>query len=202
MVADHQGQGHQSGVRRRIGAISGRRGHETSTPPSFATRRRCRCGCRRSRLASALDLSDAAGAHPCRFSGGRSGRHHRAHDRTMAVAALRPAIHHREPAGAGTNIATEAVVQPRPGRLYAAFGHGVERDQRLALRTSEFQFHPRHRADCQRRSRAQRHGGSSRASGPYGARVHRLREGQSGKDQHGVGRHRLDARTSRASCSR
>ena len=48
--------------------------------------------------------------------------------------------------GAGSNIATEAVVKCAAGRLYAPPGRLRERDQRDALRQAQFQFHPRHRA--------------------------------------------------------
>ena len=44
----------------------------------------------------------------------RRARHPRAPDGSMAVGAARPAIRHREPAGAGGNIATEAVVRAPP----------------------------------------------------------------------------------------
>ena len=48
--------------------------------------------------------------------------------------------------GAGSNIATEAVVQAPAGRLHAPPGQCGERNQRDALREAQFQFHPRHRA--------------------------------------------------------
>jgi len=38
----------------------------------------------------------------------------RAPDRSMAVGAARPAIRHRQPAGAGGNIGTEMVVKAAP----------------------------------------------------------------------------------------
>ena len=46
------------------------------------------------------------------------------------------------------------------------------------------------------------HGGQSVGSGEDGSRVHRLCQGQSGQDQHGVGRQRARRCTSPASCSR
>ena len=66
----------------------------------------------------------------------------------------------------------------------------AERDQRDALRESQLQFHPRHRAGRQHHARAARHGGQPVVPGQDGSRIHRLRQGQSGQGQHGVGRHR------------
>ena len=104
--------------------------------------------------------------------------------------------------GAGSNIATEAVVRCAAGRLHAAAGRSGERDQRDALRQAQLQFHPRHRAGRGHQPRAQRHGGQSIGSGQDRSRVHRLRQGQSGQAQHGVGRHRHRDPISPASCSR
>ena len=42
--------------------------------------------------------------------------------------------------GAGTNIATEEVLRAPARRLHAASGHGIERDQRLAVQESQLQF--------------------------------------------------------------
>ena len=90
--------------------------------------------------------------------------------------------------GAGSNIGTEAVVKAPAGRLYAPAGAVTrERDQRDALRQAQFQFHPRHRAGREHHPRAQCHGGESIGSGQDRSRVHRLCQGQSGQDQHGVG---------------
>ena len=49
---------------------------------------------------------------------------------------------------------------------------------------------------------AYRHGGQSVVPGQDGSRIHRLCQGQSGQDQHGVGRQRDRDRTWPASCSR
>ena len=104
--------------------------------------------------------------------------------------------------GAGSNIATEAVVRAPAGRLHAPPGRSRQRDQRDALRQAQFQFHPRHRAGREHQPRAQRHGGESIGSGQDRSRVHRLRQGQSGQDQHGVGRQREPRPIWPASCSR
>ena len=68
--------------------------------------------------------------------------------------------------GAGSNIATEAVVQVAARRLHAAPGRSQQRDQRDALRQAQFQFHPRHRAGRRHHARAQRHGGATRRFRP------------------------------------
>ena len=104
--------------------------------------------------------------------------------------------------GAGTNIATEAVVNAPAGRLYASAGQSAECDQRDALRQAQFQFHPRHRAGRGHWSRPLCHGGESVGSGQDGSRVHHLRQGQSRQDQHGVGRHRYPDTMFPANCSR
>src|SRR5262245_61004216 len=56
-------------------------------------------------------LSGAAGAHRCWLPARRRCGHHGAPDRSMAPGAARSAVHHRQPPGAGSNIATEAVVR-------------------------------------------------------------------------------------------
>ena len=65
-----------------------------------------------------------------------------------------------------------------------------ERDQRDALRQAQLRFHPRHRAGRRHHPRPRWSWWSSVGSGQDGSRVHRLCQGQSGQDQHGVGRHR------------
>ena len=48
--------------------------------------------------------------------------------------------------GAGSNIATEAVVRCGTGRLHASCCRRRQRNQRDALRQAQLQFHPRYRA--------------------------------------------------------
>ena len=136
------------------------------------------------------------------FAAGGAERHPRASDRSMAVGAARPAIRHREPAGRRQQYRHRGGRACAAGRLHAAPGRCAERDQRDALRQAQFQFHPRHRAGREHHPRCPCHGGESIGSGQDGSRVHRLCQGQSGQDQHGVGRQRRRSPTSPASCSR
>jgi hypothetical protein len=76
-----------------------------------------------------------------------------------------------------------------PGRrLHASLCKFAERDQRDALCKAQLQFHPRRRAGRGHSSRAQCHEGESLGAGQDGSRVHRLRQGQSAQDQHGIPR--------------
>ena len=105
--------------------------------------------------------------------------------------------------GAGSNIAHRGGRAVRPPDGYTLLlVASAERDQRDALRQAQFQFHPRHRAGRGHHPRAHRHGGQSIGSGQDRSRVHRLCQGQSGQDQHGVGRQRDRRHMSPASCSR
>ena len=159
---------------------------------SASGRGRCRAAGRVAHRVGA-SLSDAAGAHHRRLCRRRRDRHRRAPDGSMAVGAARPAIRHREPAGRRQQYRHRGGRARAAGRLHAPPGQFGERDQRDALRQAQFQFHPRHRAGRGHHPRAQRHGGESIGSGQDGSRVHRLCQGQSGQDQHGVGRQRNPA---------
>ena len=93
-------------------------------------------------------------------------------------------------AGAGNNLAVEAVLAAPAGRLHRAAGQSGERHQRDALQEAVVQFRPRHRAGRRPHAGAERHGGQQRRAGEDGQGVHRLRQGQSGQGQHGVVRQR------------
>ena len=88
----------------------------------------------------------------------------------------------------------DRVRRPRAARrLHAAAGQRAEHHQRRALRQARLRFPARHRAGRRHRPRAAGDGGQSVGSGQDRRRVHRLRQGQSRQDQHGVGRHRRAA---------
>ena len=71
-----------------------------------------------------------------RLSRRRRDRHHRASDRSVAVGAARPAIHHREPAGRRQQYRHRGGRECAAGRLHAPSGRRDECDQRDALRRS------------------------------------------------------------------
>ena len=98
---------------------------------------------------------DRAGRKPIRrgrcvgssgFTCRRHHRHHRAPVGSMAVGAARPAIHHRKSAGGRQQYRHRSGRASAARRLYASLGQCIERNQRVALRQTQFQFHPRHRA--------------------------------------------------------
>ena len=153
---------------------------------SASGRGRCRAAGRVAHRVGA-SLSDAAGAHDRRLCRRRRRRHRRAPDGSMAVGAARPAIRHREPAGRRQQY------RHRGGRACA---------RRMATRsswslrrtrstprstTSSISISSATSRRSRASSRAQRHGGESIGSGQDGSRVHRLCQGQSRQDQHGVG---------------
>jgi hypothetical protein len=93
--------------------------------------------------------------------------------------------------GASGNIATERSCARRRTATRCSWSADAELHQRHALRQSQFQFHPRHRAGRKRhRPRAPLSWWSIRRFRPRRCRVHRLCQGQSRQDQHGVGRQR------------
>jgi hypothetical protein len=133
------------------------------------------------------DLSDAARAIGRRLPRRPNSRHRGAPDRPMAIRAARPAIRDRQPAGRQRHCRHRARRAFAAGRLYATLCHSEQLHQRDALRKAQLQFHPRHRAGRGQHQLAPRHGGQSNGSGQDGSRVHRLRQGQSGQAQHGLG---------------
>ena len=169
---------------------------------SASGRGRCRAAGRVARRTGA-SLSDAAGADHRRLSAGWRHRHRCAPDRSMAVGAARPAIHRREPAGRRRQYrhrGGRACARPTATRSCWPLGrtrsmrHSTTSSISISSATSR-----RSRASCRV---AQCHGGQSIGSGQDGSRVHRLRQGQSGQDQHGIGRHRQRRHHVPVSCSR
>ena len=91
-------------------------------------------------------LSEPAGALDSWLCAGRPDRHRGAFAGPISVGEDWPSVRDREPAGAGGNIATQAVVNAPPdGYTILAIAH-VQRHQRDTLQAVAIQFHPRHRA--------------------------------------------------------
>ena len=138
------------------------------------------------------DLSDAAGTHhrPGLPPGGAPDIVARLIG-AMAVGAARPAVRHREPAGRrqqDRHRGRRALRHPTATRccwssppnainatLYKKLNYNFIRDIAPVAGISRVPL---------------RDAGQSVGSGQDGPRVHRLRQGQSRQDQHGVGRHR------------
>ena len=132
----------------------------------------------------------------------RRGRHPRAPDGSMAVGAARPAIRHREPAGRRRQYRHRGGRACAGRRLYASLGQSANAINATLYEKLNFNF-IRDIAPVAGIIRvAQCHGGESIGSGQDRSRVHRLRQGQSRQDQHGVGRQRKPRHMSPANCSR
>ena len=99
--------------------------------------------------------------------------------------------------GAGSNIGTEAVVSAAPDGYTLLLVAPANAINATLYENLNFNF-IRDIAPVAGISRvAQRHGGQSVVPGQDGSRVHRLRQSQSGQDQHGLGRHRHRAASGR-----
>jgi hypothetical protein len=88
--------------------------------------------------------------------------------------------------GAGGNIGIGGRARG-PGWLHVAPSFCGQRVERDPVRQPQFQFHPRHRADRKHLSRNRRPRRAPVDPGEFRSRVDRLRQGQSGQDQHGFG---------------
>ena len=156
---------------------------------------------------SRIARAQAYPARPVRiivgFARRRRDRHRRAPDGAMAVGAARPAVRHREPAGRRHQYRHRGGRARAAGRLHAAPGQLRRTRSTRRSTTSSISIS----SATSRRSRASVRVPNVMVVNPSvpgqdGSRVHRLRQGQSGQDQHGVGRQRDRRHMWPASCSR
>jgi tripartite tricarboxylate transporter family receptor len=89
--------------------------------------------------------------------------------------------------GAGSNIATEAVVRARPDG-YSLLLIGAPNS--ISATLYKFRFHARHHADRLDRARALRNGVESIGEGQHDSGIRGARQSQSWQAQYGIGRHR------------
>ena len=94
--------------------------------------------------------------------------------------------------GAGSNIATQAVITSPPDGYTLLLVSPPHAINATLYKQASLQFPRRHRAGRRHRERAERHGGASFGAGQDRRGVHRIREGQSRQDQLRVGRQRHD----------
>ena len=101
-----------------------------------------------------------------------------------------PAVRHREQARRRQQHRHRSGRERGARRLHDPAGQPGERDQRDTLRQAELQLHPRHRAGRRHRARAERDDGQPERAGEDRRGVHRLCQGESRQDQHGLVRQR------------
>ena len=140
---------------------------------SASGRGRCRAAGRLAYRVGA-SLSVAAGALGRRLCRRRRDRHPRAPDRSMAVGAARPAIRHREPAGRGGNIGTEAVVRAPPTATRSSWSAAANAINATLYDKLNFNFIRDIAPVAGIMPRSLRHGGQSVGSSQDDPRVHRL----------------------------
>ena len=184
------------GRSRALAILSSHRGpdrHEAAPPQvPLPHGKRCRrCGAAARELRA--ELPDAPGAHHRRAGGGELVGHHGAARRAVRLGAARAAVHRR---GAARRRRQHRDRGGRGGcarRLHRSPRQRAEHHQPGALRPAQLQLPARHRAGRRHPPRAAGDGGAAVVPGEDRSGVHRLCQGQSGQDQHGLGRHRRAA---------
>ena len=111
----------------------------------------------------------------------RRDRHHCSSDRSVAVGAARPAIHRRQPTGRWQQYRHRGGREMRSRTATRSFWFLRQRDQRDLSTTSLISISSATSRQSQYRRDPIRHGGASIGAGKDSSRVHRLRQGQSGK---------------------
>ena len=146
-------------------------------------------------------LSRKAGPLRRQLPARRAERHSRPHRRRMAVAAARPAVQRREPAGRSGNIGTEEVVRAAPDGYTVLLCGPANAISGSLYSEPAVQLPARHRAGRRHHPRGAGDGGASVGAGAHRAGVHRLRQGQSRASSRWPRPATAARRTSPASCS-
>ena len=141
--------------------------------------------------ARAGEVSEPSGALRRQLRGRRLERHHRPRAVRLALGASRPAVHRGEPRRAASgNVGAASVVNSPPDGYTVMFVGPNNAISAVGIQEAAVRFPARHRAGRRHHDADQHHGGAALAAGEDRRGVHRLRQGQSRHDQHGLARRR------------